>query len=453
MASMEKKTAIQRVDSCFLFAAIWSICVTITSDCRRKFDMHMKKVCEGSYEGVLKFNNKKLLPAIFDKGLVYDYVYFPEEDNWQHWMDLTNKDEIDNFPREAIVQDIVVTTVDTIRYSYIQEHCITHEIPTLFVGPTGTGKSCYIQDVLLNKLDRAKYNTIEIGFSAQTHCNQVQEIVDGKLDKRRQGVFGARLGQKMIIFVDDLNMPKLEEYGAQPPIELLRQMLKQGGWYDLKDPKHPFRTFIDTMLICAMGPPGGGKTFITPRMQRHLNVVGFALFEDKTMKGIFGSILRWFFRVGDFAPECAALEAKLVDATLQIYKQIQEELKPTPAKSHYTFNLRDFSKIICGICLVTKKEVETPDRLMRLWAHETTRVLGDRLINDEDRMWMLNTVKETIKQPFGQNFDLLFKHLDLDMNGKIETLDEYRGLIFGDIFTPYGMRDRPYEEIQDKARL
>ena len=59
-------------------------------------------------------------------------------------MDLTNKDEIDNFPRESVVQDIVVTTVDTIRYSFIQEHCIKHEIPTLFVGPTGTGKSCYI---------------------------------------------------------------------------------------------------------------------------------------------------------------------------------------------------------------------------------------------------------------------------------------------------------------------
>jgi hypothetical protein len=63
---------------------------------------------------------------------------------------------------------------------------------------------------------------------------------------------------------------------------------------------------------------------------------------------------------------------------------------------------------------------------------------------------MLKTVKETIKQPFGQNFDLLFKHLDLDMDGKVESLDEFRGLIFGDIFTPFGMRDRPYEEIVDK---
>ena len=274
-----------------------------------------------------------------------------------------------------------------------------------------------------------------------------------KLDKRRKDHFGPRFGMRCVIFVDDLNMPKKEKYGAQPPIEILRQFVDQGGWYDRKDNKHPFRNIVDTMIIAAMGTPGGGRSYITPRFQRHFNIVAFANFDDNSMKSIFGSILKWHFRTGHFDQQVSMLETKIVAATMKVYEQIGRDLKPTPMKTHYTFNLRDFSKVICGMTMPTAKELGTSDSTMRLWAHECTRIFGDRLINNEDRLWMLNCIKECVRAPFGGNFDTIFKHLDTDKNGKVETIDEFRGLLWGDIYTSFGMPDRPYEEILDTVKL
>ena len=69
-----------------------------------------------------------------------------------------------------------------------------------------------MEQQLLN-MDKDKFLPIFIGFSAKTKCNQVQDLIDAKLDRRRKGVFGPAMGKKALIMVDDLNMPIKETYG------------------------------------------------------------------------------------------------------------------------------------------------------------------------------------------------------------------------------------------------
>lgn len=65
----------------------------------------------------------------------------------------------------------------------------------------------------------------------------------------------------VIHYIDDLNMPAKEIYGAQPPIELLRQWIDHHHWYDKKDTSK--LNIVDALFMSAMGPPGGGKNDIT----------------------------------------------------------------------------------------------------------------------------------------------------------------------------------------------
>lgn len=63
---------------------------------------------------------------------------------------------------------------------------------------------------------------VQINFSAQTSSIRTQEMIEGPLEKRKRNQLGAPIGKTVIVFIDDVNMPKLDTYGSQPAIELLR---------------------------------------------------------------------------------------------------------------------------------------------------------------------------------------------------------------------------------------
>eukprot|EP00076_Gallus_gallus_P026084 XP_015148871.1 dynein heavy chain 12, axonemal isoform X3 [Gallus gallus] len=416
----------------FAFATVWSIGGTCDSDSRIIFDTFLRETLAGKSgtSPVPKVVGKWECP-FEEKGLVYDYVYeMKGRGRWVHWNGFIKN--VDYSGKNVKIQDIIVPTMDTVRYTYLMELFVTHGKPLLLVGPTGTGKSVYVKDKLMNNLDGERYFPFFINFSARTSANQTQNIIMARLDKRRKGVFGPPMGKKCIIFVDDMNMPALEKYGAQPPIELLRQFFDHGIWYDLKDTSKI--TLIDIQLLAAMGPPGGGRNPVSPRFLRHFNICTINSFSDETMIRIFSTVVALYLRSQEFPPDYFSIGNQIVTATLEMYKKAIKNLLPTPAKSHYTFNLRDFSRVIHGCLLIKRISVESKQTMIRLFVHEVFRVFYDRLVEDSDRAWLFNLMKDIVKEHFKETFDSVFAHLSQG-NAPV-TEENMRSLFFGDYVNP-----------------
>ncbi|PNH03664.1 Dynein heavy chain 7, axonemal [Tetrabaena socialis] len=385
---------------------------------------------------------------------VYDFFFDTAKDGWRLWTELIDTTPI---PADAKFRRIIIPSVDTVRYSFLLDKGVSHTQPVLIVGPTGTGKSVLIQKYLYGLSPEQFVAPNVIGFSARTTANSTQHLIDAKLDRRRRGVFGPPVGKKVVVFVDDLNMPQLETYGAQPPIELLRQFMDHGGWYDRQN---TFRRLDDVLFVAAMGPPGGGRNPITARYARHFNLVSIVDFDDHTLGRIFSTLLAWHLDGKGFPANIKELKEPIISATLSVYTRVVAQLLPTPTRSHYTFNLRDISRVMQGFLLMPPQllgedPAEAKSKYLRLWTHEIFRVFYDRLVDGKDRSWFLSYLRTVMKDKLASKFDKLFAHLHADSGSAGEvTIECVRRCFFGDYMDG---NDEPasrlYDEVTDTHAL
>lgn len=314
----------------------------------------------------------------------------------------------------------------------------------LLYGNTGTGKSLYLKDLLINKLDEKEYLPNLITFAPNITTAQTQELVLLKLYKKRRNQYGPPLGKRCIVFIDEVNMPAKEIYGAQPPIELLRQFFDHGMWFDLK--KSQAITILDTMFVCAMAIPGGSRQEIYRRFLRHFNLFNVCEFSRENLFRIFTNLAFMGLKQKGFTAGVMPIVNDLVNATLHVFENVICHLRPTLLKPHYLFNIRDFVRVITGCTLVKKESIDNKIIFGRLWVHEVLRVFSDRLIDHSDRYWLFYTIKDIIETILKERFDVMFEHLPKFQN-KI-TEKSLNSLIFGNFMDIESvLEDRRYEEI------
>lgn len=209
-------------------------------------------------------------------------------------------------------------------------------------------------------------------------------MIESKLEKKRgKKCIGASGSKQCVIFVDDINMPMVEPNGAQPPIELLRQLVDNGFMYDRR---RYFKKMIENYrFLCAAAPPAGGRAHLSPRFMRHFHVINIPNANEEVLTQIFQTMISEFMKVNKFAPEVQKCCGPAVAATIELFMQINSKLLPIPSKFHYLFNLRDISKVCQGILMSKAHSIINTDQFAKLWVHECQRVFMDRLNTQADR--------------------------------------------------------------------
>jgi dynein heavy chain len=165
------------------WACIWSLGGTSDTDSRIKFDVFFRDLLRGKFEPIPDIFQGKFDVQIPEKGLVHDYYFaFKNRGDWFPWDNLMRAAEGTAGTTVSMknIRRYIVPTVDTIRVNFMLDLVIPSKSPILFVGPTGTGKSAYVQNYLMNKIDKDQYMAFFINFSAQTSNNQVQVKIHSK---------------------------------------------------------------------------------------------------------------------------------------------------------------------------------------------------------------------------------------------------------------------------------
>ncbi|XP_066267666.1 dynein axonemal heavy chain 5-like [Branchiostoma lanceolatum] len=373
----------------FIFALMWSLGSLLELEDRAKMEDFLRK-----HEADLS-----MPPIEADSQDTMFEFYVDDNGAWKHWNTRVEpyiyaKDSVPDYA------SILVPNVDNVRTDYLMEVIMKQEKAVMLIGEQGTAKTVIIKGYM-GKYDPEQHLTKALNFSSATQPLTFQRTIESYVDKRVGTTYGPPAGKHMTVFVDDINMPVINDWGDQITNEVVRQLVETKGFYNLEKPGE-FTNIVDMQFVAAMIHPGGGRNDIPARLKRQFTIYNCTLPSNASMDKIFTTIADgYFIKERGFKPEVKDLAVSLVPCTRRLWQATKVKMLPTPAKFHYIFNLRDLSRIWQGMLTVTSEINPNNDLIMRLWKHECTRVIADRFTNHPDKEWFETMVFKIAEEDMG----------------------------------------------------
>eukprot|EP00074_Homo_sapiens_P031231 NP_001364.1 dynein heavy chain 14, axonemal isoform 1 [Homo sapiens] len=300
---------------------------------------------------------------------------------------------------------------DTLLYSEIKKSSSLKQNITILIPEThktATGSSdnptkkpeVRTNKKLLKNNDHKGVVVSTINFSTNVTAAKTKEMILKKLIRRTKDTLGAPKNNRILIFIDDMNMPVSDMYGAQPPLELIRQLLDLGGVYDTE--KNTWKNIQDLSIVAACVPVVND---ISPRLLKHFSMLVLPHPSQDILCTIFQAHLGIYFSINNFTPEVQKSKDQIISCSLAIYHQVRQNMLPTPTKCHYMFNLRDMFKLLLGLLQADRTVVNSKEMAALLFVHEATRVFHDRLIDFTDKSLFYRLLSRELENCFQIGID------------------------------------------------
>ncbi|KAL7729890.1 hypothetical protein ACLKA6_014739 [Drosophila palustris] len=397
------------LECCFLQAVYGSLGACLLEKHQIIFDEYMKRIA--GFPLVQDTRESPAQGGQFPQGkpTLYDYFWDINENCWLAWEWVVKP-----YTHDPTVKfsEILVPTVDNTRTDRLLTLMSEIKRPVLLVGEAGTSKTATIMQYLRN-LNPTVNIILNINFSSRTSSLDVQRTLEAAVEKRTKDTYGPPMGKKIACFIDDMNMPQVDDYGTQQPIALLKLFFERGGMFD-RDKDLNWKKFKDMTFYAAMGTAGGGRNEVDPRFISMFSTYNIVFPNDESLIQIYSSIFKGHLNYTKFQKRFMMIADMIVVMTLKLFKMVIVDLPPTPSKFHYIFNLKDLSRIFAGMLLILPDNYKNLREFIRVWRNEFTRIICDRLISQTDIKNVNRNVEAEVVERFPPQFEEENGFIDLE---------------------------------------
>ncbi|KAA6395665.1 MAG: putative Cytoplasmic dynein 2 heavy chain 1, partial [Streblomastix strix] len=295
----------------------------------------------------------------------------------------------------------------------------------LLVGPEGSGKHMLLRETL-NKLvtGGGGAEIAEVNCSTQTSANTLADAIKQHsivLSSAKGRILRPRRGQRLVLFLSDLHLPRADKYDTVEPVAFAQQLVTYGGFFDT-DLEWTIVEGVQ-VIVTIVGKDSGSvnegndgiggndnqsssssssqssDSLLSPRFVANVRVASVPHPRQSSLTTVYTNMIE---AITKQLRHRQINSSQLSQAMVELYTRIQKQFT-IAQHTHYCFTPRDLTRWVVGLGRydtetsglssivqdlklggiegITSTDDQDSLGLILAWIHEALRIFRDRLDN------------------------------------------------------------------------